>query len=136
MDSVRERRKMTNEEYRKELTRYWDSIRDKGGSMMGECICDGIKCDDCILCKLCTASISFAFSNAFEAIELVEQWSKEHPIKTNGQVAKELLEEKFGIKFIDFCSCKMIDCDQGNGEYENCDDCIYRHFWEQEYKER
>ena len=127
---------MTNEEYKKELTRYWDSIRDAKLRIGDATGCVGVKCDDCIfegVCETFTTNVSLACAK--EAVELVEQWSKEHPIKTNGQVAKELLEEKFGIKFIDFCSCKMIDCDQGNGEYENCDDCIYRHFWEQEYKE-
>ena len=120
---------MTNEEYKKELTRYWDSIRDKGSSMMGECICDGIKCDDCILCKLCTASISFAFSNAFEAIELIEQWSKDHPIKTNGQVAKEMIEEKFGITTKTPTRCEIISCNN------SCIECEYKGFWSKEYKE-
>ena len=121
---------MTSEEYKKELTRYWDSIRDKDSSMMGECICDGIKCDDCMLRKICTASTSFALSNAVEAVELIEQWSKAHPIKTNGQVAKELLEKKFGIKMKKPTHCELIVCDG------SCFGCKNRGFWSKEYKER
>lgn len=123
---------MTNEEYKKELTRYWDSVRDKDSSMMGQCDCVDVKCYNCMFSKICTTQRFNRYSNAFEAVELIEQWRKEHPIKTNGQVAKEMLEEKFGIKFIDFCGCDQIEASCG----VFCDECRYDHFWEQEYKER
>lgn len=124
---------MTNEEYKKELARYWDSIRDKDSDMMGNCNCGGVKCDKCMLSKLCPSSM-FRFidkyTNAFEVVELVEQWSKEHPIKTNGQVAKELLEEKFGIKMKTPTRCELIICNS------TCFGCKNKGFWSKEYKER
>ena len=121
---------MTNEEYKKELTRYWDSIRDKKSGMMGQCNCVSVKCCNCMLSKICTIQRFNQYADAFEAVELIEQWSKEHPIKTNGQVAKELLEERFGITTKTPTRCEIISCNN------SCIECEYKGFWSKEYKER
>lgn len=70
------------ETYKKELVRMWDSLRDdkyKGGIE-----CHGVDCNkNCALyvddengISPCCLTI-----NAFETIEAVEKWSKEHPPK-------------------------------------------------------
>lgn len=74
---------ITKEEYKKEVVRMWDSIRDdkyKGyydydGAI---CECSGVRCcEECALYGVdCGSS-----TNAFEMIEAVEKWSKEHPQK-------------------------------------------------------
>ncbi len=66
---------ITKEEYKRELIRMWDSVR--GDNLKkGEKDCNGIKCEDCQFdsIPLCNKGIS-----AFEMIEAVEKWSKEHP---------------------------------------------------------
>lgn len=68
---------ITKEEYKRELIRMWDSVR--GDNLKkGEKDCNTIKCEDCQFnsIPLCNKGIS-----AFEMIEIVEKWSKEHPLK-------------------------------------------------------
>lgn len=64
---------MDKETYKKELVRMWDSIRTK---YVGRDSCIGVKCEECPLHgngKRCNG-----IKSAFEAIETVEKWSKEH----------------------------------------------------------
>ena len=60
------------EEYKRELVRMWDSVRAKG---KGEKNCFWANCYKCQLFKCCGDVF-----NAYEAIEAVEKWSKEHKI--------------------------------------------------------
>lgn len=68
---------MTKEEYKKTLIRIWDTARidDKGTNG-----CSGIECKRCPVASLCGNSTEIAY----ELIEFVEKWAKEHPIETNG----------------------------------------------------
>lgn len=71
---------MTKEEYKRELIRMWDSVRDD--KYKGKIKCAGVKCDKS--CALYNDDISRSrcyLINAFEAIEAVEKWSNEHPQK-------------------------------------------------------
>ena len=81
----------------------------------------------------CTA-LERDYSN--EAIKIVEEWGKEHPIISNMDKYKEVIKETFGDDFeIEIC---------GNKPYENipdcrccmmnCDECI--EFWNSEYIEK
>lgn len=71
---------MTKEEYKKELVRMWDSVRDDKSK--GRNNCEGVICSECQFCDIndndndCYEPI-----NAIEMVEAVEKWSKEHPQK-------------------------------------------------------
>ena len=64
---------LTEEQYKKEAIRMWDTLRFK--DYQGNDHCIGVSCAKCPLNGSCS-SIS-----AFEQIEIVEKWSKEHPVK-------------------------------------------------------
>lgn len=63
---------MTKEEYKKEIVRMWDSLRDE---YKGEYSCYGVDCEFCPLGRRCYRIFSF------EMIEAVEKWSNEHQQK-------------------------------------------------------
>lgn len=113
---------MTKEEYKKQLARMWDSIRTMN---KGEENCGGVRCTDCPLYTKGPCGPVFAF----EYIELVENWAKQHPVKTNSQK----FEEVFGF---DMSIC--FDCDKSCEECQFCDrngTCNSKEkFWEAEYK--
>lgn len=118
---------MTKEEYKKNLIRMFDSIRYE---FKGDENCVGISCSSCPFDgKTCnTGAPNF---HAYEAIEIVEQWAKEHPIKTNADKFKEV----FGVEYDAMNSCinqgvKCRDCD-----YSEDGECDARNrFWSTEYK--
>ena len=60
------------ETYKKELKRMFDSLSG-GNKSTDRC---GIKCSQCPLKKICNNNMY-----AFDVIEAVEKWSKEHPPK-------------------------------------------------------
>ena len=99
------------ETYKRELIRMFDSIRDdkyKGYKVHLEydydiaatCECSGVRsCEECALYGVdCGSSI-----NAFEMIEAVEKWSKEHPPKKFkvSRMEYDFLEPylKYNLKF-------------------------------------
>lgn len=119
---------MTKEEYQENLIRLWDSLRDyeyKGGTK-----CVGVICENCPLYNKACGSFY-----VFEALEIVEQWAKEHPIKTNADKFKEI----FGvdapmnrcIKNDEFCA----DCEfyEFGSEHGGCK--ANEKFWNAEYTE-
>lgn len=60
--------------------------------------------------------------------EVVMNWAQNHPVETNAMK----LEEVFGVEFSDNAQCcELIQCPNGVG----CDECQYKDFWSQEYKE-
>ena len=60
--------------FKKELVRMWDSLR--GDRYKGYCSCSGLSCNRCPLYKIgCREPM-----NTFKMIEVVEKWSKEHPL--------------------------------------------------------
>ena len=67
---------MTKEEYKREIARMFDSIRDD--KYKGHSECSGVQC--CERCALYDIDCGSS-TNAFEMIEAVEKWSKEHPQK-------------------------------------------------------
>lgn len=71
-----------------------------------------------------------------EAIKVVEDWSKEHPIMTNTEKYKQLMKSILGDDFeIENCPNRSHDvpscaCDKMN----DCSEC--EKFWNSEYKEK
>ena len=102
---------MTREEYKKNLIRMWDSIRN---NHKGEETCDGMDCCDCPFNEeVCRADgIKGVLFHSYEAIEVVERWAKEHPIVTNFDKFREV----FGtVPSKDACVnanklCKECEC--------------------------
>lgn len=118
---------MTTEEYRENLIRMWDSVRNES---KGEETCRDVNCRDCPFDEICNAVYGGAIINACKTIEIVEQWAKEHPIKTNADKFKEV----FGTKPSLYTCVNDINC-------EDCkyygDVCYVRElFWDAEYKEQ
>ena len=89
--------------YKRELVRMWDSIRNE---YIGRDTCKGVLCQQCRFRDLKNCS---SIANAFEAIEIVEKWSKEHPQKKY-KVSK--LEYSILEAYMDLSNCgsvKMLD---------------------------
>ena len=72
---------ISKEEYKKTLIRMWDSARE--GYTKGEYNCNGVKCEKCPIESMCGSEV-VNMKNAYEIIEFVEKWAKEHPTETNG----------------------------------------------------
>lgn len=88
---------LSKEEYQKNLRRMFDSLR---AEHKGEDNCAGVKCTECPFKEL---SCSLGASNfyLFETMEIVENWSKEHPVVTNTMK----FEEIFGVQPSEISSC-------------------------------
>lgn len=116
---------MTKEEYQKNIIRMFDSLRNE---CTGEKNCGGINCRDCpFYKKVCHANNIII--NVYKAIEIVENWAKEHPVKTNAEKFKEV----FGTEPPINACVNNIDCE--NCEYYGDGDCNVRNlFWDAEYK--
>ena len=135
---------LTKEEYKKEYVRMMDSLRDRSKGMPN---CNDVKCTVCPLSE--KACIPFGDTDrrfladdrflVFEAIEIVEEWSKAHPIVTRADKFKEV----FGVEpknvgdryecpwdcgFKEKTKCNLRD--RGFGTC--CKECA-RAFWEAEY---
>ena len=121
---------MTREEYKKTYVRMMDSVRSSG---KGESNCKGVACDNCPLRMLCT-SVSTAMINAFEFIDVVEKWGKEHPVITNA----DKFEEVFGYAPHDPMCSNSYPCPNSMGadfydcSSKICADCK-KGYWEAEY---
>lgn len=111
---------MTIEEYKKNVIRMWDSIRDE--AYKGTTKCVGVLCENCPLHGACGSFY------VFETLELVENWAKEHQIKTNADKFREV----FGTEPSKSTCVNDIDCENCeyyvNGECDVCDQ-----FWNAEY---
>ncbi len=68
-----------------------------------------------------------------EAQTIIMNWTKEHPFKTNREVAEEVLTEKFGDIFdVSQLGCSFLKEPCGA---ITCTECDIHDFWDQEYKE-
>lgn len=119
---------MTKEEYKRDLIRMFDSLRDE---YKGEERCVGLNCLSCPFNKkVCDKGKILIHS--FEAIEIVENWAKEHPIKTNLEKFKEVFgTEPTTYTCVNPKAKKCSDC-----KYFYSDKCEVRNrFWYSEYVE-
>lgn len=119
-------------EYQRNLVRMWNSLRTTG---IGEKSCVGVKCDKCPFNDtVCIDNRGSSLFNMVTAIEIVNQWAKEHPIMT----MKNKYKEVFGVEpkneyeilvcphIVGFVNVK---CDTGG-----CMKCTDK-FWNSEYQE-
>lgn len=112
---------LTKEEYKKILVRMWDENRTE---YKGHPRCAGVECDDCILHGICSSDFGDTEGvTVFDALDLVEQWGKEHPIVTN----MDKFEEIFGFRPNVFLRDEAVSICDG---YHRLDDT----FWNAEYK--
>lgn len=101
-------------------------------------------CDNTIRCSKCPLSCvdnnngrncgctEFCTTYPEEAEKKIMHWAEENPIKTNREVAEEILTEKFGDVFdVSQFSCSLLK--EGCGAI-TCEECDIRNFWDQEYK--
>lgn len=126
---------LSKEEFKKELVRMWDSVRTES---KGKLSCEKVSCVGCpmqyINNQLCRGYIDNDCTNipiecAIDIIEIVEKWSKEHPIVTN----KDKFKEMFGINIYDTThECVGFTCPSISTD---CKSCPYNGFWSREYKE-
>lgn len=79
----------SEEEFKKDLTRMFDTYRGKDDSDMGNMNCNGVCCDDCPLYKV---SCNMKTTNSFKTIGLVYEWALKHPVATN----RDKMIETFG----------------------------------------
>lgn len=113
---------LASEEYKDILIRMWDENR--ADDVKGSCRCDGVQCEDCILSNLCPYVNEICdIDSIFEALSLIEQWGKEHPVKTN----MDKFEEIFGFRPNVFLRGEVVAICNG---YHKLDDT----FWNAEYK--
>lgn len=103
---------MTKEEYKKELVRMWDSVRDDKSK--GRNNCEGVICSECQFCDI-NDNDCYEPINAVEMVEAVEKWSKEHPPKKFkvSRMEYDLLQTviNFGSTidtFNDFCTFRGL----------------------------
>lgn len=96
----------------------------------------------CINCKDCKLSpdnngkdIScYGFESEFpeQAIKIVEDWSKDHPVMTNMDKYLEVIKEIFNVKDNDIVCANMRVPHALCNNFAICRECI--EFWESEYK--
>lgn len=120
---------ITKEEYEKTFIRMMDSVRTDN---KGEFNCSGISwCTNCPIIKICRGGITA--QKAFELIEFVEKWGKEHPIVTYADKFKEVFgrEPRRGDGVYECPSFCVGKCPRSD---IRCCDCS-KEFWNSEYKE-
>ena len=117
---------LSKDEFKRELVRMWDSIRDDNSPHKGYDNCKGVDCKECPVYSHCK-SVKAVY-DAFEMIEKVEQWSKEHPVITN----RDKFREVFGVNLYQTkYDCGGFDCPVT----VKCEECEIKGFWNREYKE-
>ena len=95
-----------------------------------------VNCDECLLHY--KNNNKELYCNKLEeyypkvAIQIVEEWGKEHPFVTNVDKYKEVIKETFGDDLIDICDKQVpnFKC----SSFISCDECV--EFWDSEYIEK
>lgn len=134
---------MTLEEFRKTTARMFKSVADPA-FILDKKPCKGVHCVDCpIFEETNTTSDKCMINNlsifdAFDIIEIVEDWAKEHPIVT----VRDKFKEAFGVEPKNECGTLIcphfvgfvdVECVYGVG-YKDCKKCKEK-FWNSEYRE-
>ncbi len=99
--------------------------------------CAGIRCADCPLYgKVCnTADTTMFMFHAHETIEIVENWAKEHPIKTNADKFREVFGFEPLPNYSTLCADANIKCEEC--QYFDGSVCVVSdRFWNTEYEEK
>lgn len=124
---------LSKEEYKKKLVRMWDSVRRYNSPYKGDNKCNGVNCEKCPIYAHCCDAYQddIRVYNAFEIIDAVEKWSKEHPVITNRDKFKEIFGWEIPKSLRDCYAVQYCDCLESN----DCSECPYNGFWGKEYKE-
>ncbi|HAN58943.1 MAG TPA: hypothetical protein DCQ45_08155 [Erysipelotrichaceae bacterium] len=81
----------SEDQFKKDLIRMFDGIREENSEYMGTSRCTDVKCEHCPL-PSCLESYDEMKSKCFEGIGDVYEWSQEHPVVTN----RDKMIETFG----------------------------------------
>lgn len=104
----------TERQFKRDLTRFFDTYRDKNSEYMGSSSCNDVVCMDCPLHEdISVCSVSKAES--FDLIKFVYDWAQKHPIVTNLDKLKEL----FGLWIEPTIVIGSEDEDEDDDENEN-----------------
>lgn len=121
---------MTEQEYKKNIIRMWNSVRKN--EYKGQITCLGVRCEDCPLWGICQdCSHSVDVSNPYKAIEAVKNWSREHPVVTNAEKFKEVFGFDMTICWNNEFPCNECQFCDIDGTCNSKDK-----FWDAEYKEQ
>ena len=101
----------SEEEFRKDLTRMFDTYRDKDDSDMGNMNCNGVCCDDCPLYKV---SCNMKTTNSFKTIGIVYEWAIDHPAIRN----REMLIKTFGDEVLSYIEAEAYEDGWMSKEYK------------------
>ena len=123
-------------QYQKDLVRMWDSLRteNKGAPNCGSVLCAKCPFYRVVCTSNCYTGVSF---NAEKAIEIANDWAKEHPVKTNADKFKEAWGcEPKNRDDMYYCPRPFgkPDCSGTPDEDMSCEECR-KAFWEAEYVE-
>ena len=102
----------SEEKFRKDLTRMFNTYRDKDSRDMGNTNCCGVNCNACPLYKV---SCNRKTINSFKTIGIVYEWSQEHPMITN----KDMLKKTFGKDVIHYIEARPYKEEWLDEEYKN-----------------
>lgn len=91
-------------------------------------MCNNYDCNDCPFDSNCQFIV---IRRPNEAEEIIMNWAKEHPIKTNADKFKEV----FGIEYYNDSGtkCDGIKCPSNETHSYLCSECEYKDFWDKEY---
>ena len=120
---------ITKEEFKKTYIRMMDTKRT---GCINEPNCNGLLCVGCPFSNLCDNNGSIY--NAFEAIELVEKWGKEHPIITRADKFKEVFGTYPKYREDDTLLCPGEARDIDYCDSHTCEECK-SNYWNREYVE-
>ena len=116
-------------EYQRNLIRLWDSLRENA-YYMGDLSCKGVTCYNCPFRKICNDD-KLTLCGADKAIEIVNNWVKEHPVKTEPN--DDLIDAANKLK--SYCNekpicrcCTFYITGQGCGIKERPDKWFYDKF--------
>lgn len=120
---------MTKEEYEKQLIRLRDSLRECKGSND----CAGVPCYKFPFNeKVCI--VRGTVYNAYKAMEIVEGWAKDHPIKTNANKFKEVFGIDAPMRRCIKDGVLCVDCEYYESGSERGVCKVEEKFWDAEYK--
>lgn len=100
-------------------------------------MCKNLSCGQCPLKFFCSSSFFDQVEIVEDAVSVVEQWAKEHPVKTRQSELKKLFPD-LTLEDGWFCMCPKYvgqkECIDGPLEKSTCDKCR-RDFWLAEIKD-
>lgn len=127
---------LSKEEYKRQLVRMWDSLRES--RYKGDEGCIGVYCSKCPLKPYCGGSNNAYYTrhvlkltDFVKIAEIVENWAKNHPVVTNA----DKFEETFGFQApMNRCVQSNVfcaECEYYDDEYNICR--ADERFWAAEY---